>query len=50
MTENLEDVLDEIDEYLENRADCDCYGDPCDYQPNKEMSLLSRLRIARGKA
>ncbi len=49
MRENLEDILDEIDEYLDNRADCDCVGDPAEYAPNEEMSLMTRLRRARGQ-
>lgn len=42
----LDAVLDEIEEYLENRADVvdGSYGEP---RPNKEMSLLTELRASR---
>lgn len=46
--EELESLLDEVDEYLDDRADADVQGDPPKYVPNKAMTLLSRLRELRG--
>ena len=42
-------VLDEIEEYLDDRADAEGNG-PADYRPNEEMSLLNALRRAREEA
>lgn len=42
-------VLDEIEEYLDNRSDCEGNG-PADARPNVEMRLLCALRDAREKA
>ncbi len=47
MRETLGDVLDDIEEYLDDRADADCVGDPAEYHGNQEMGLLTRLREAR---
>lgn len=42
----LQNVLDDLEEYLDNRADAEGNG-PADYKPNEEMRLLNRLREAR---
>lgn len=47
---NFNDLLDDIDEYLDNRADADVQGDPPRYVPNAAMELLCRLREMRGDA
>lgn len=44
---DLDEVLDRIEEYLENRQDADCVGDPPRYQANEEMRLLIDLQEAR---
>lgn len=46
---DLDDVLDRIEEYLDNRQDADCVGDPPRYQPNEEMRLLLDLKEDRRK-
>ena len=45
MARRMGDVLDEIAEYLQNRADADLVGE--DYKPNEEMRLLTDLQAAR---
>jgi hypothetical protein len=45
LSDDLNDVLDEMDEYLDNRQDADFEGER--FIPNKELKLLGRLRIAR---
>ena len=44
---SLSDVLDAVEEYLDERADADCTGDPLEYRPNETMRLLAELRDAR---
>jgi len=39
---DLDEVLDEVEDYLEDREDADVIG-----QPNKAMRLLAALREAR---
>ena len=46
MTPELAVVLDDLEEYLDNRADAEGNG-PADYKPNLEMQLLNALREAR---
>lgn len=48
MTPALDSILDEIEEYLEDREDVvdGDYGQPA---PNKEMRLLAELRAARSQ-
>lgn len=46
MTPELAVVLDDLEEYLDNRSDCEGNG-PADYKPNLEMRLLNALREAR---
>ena len=38
-----QDVLIAISEYLDDRQDADCTGDPPEYRPNEEMQLFMRL-------
>lgn len=45
---NLNDVLNEIEEYLDGRADADEVVGSVGPQPNEEMSLLTKLQDARG--
>lgn len=42
------DLLDEIDDFLDNYADCEG-NSPADWHPNVALSLMSRLRYERGK-
>lgn len=44
---SLSDVLDAVEEYLDDRADADCQGDPAKYVPNEAMRLLVELQAAR---
>lgn len=46
-SERLEEILDAVEEYLDDRADADCTGDPLEYRPNEAMRLLAELRDAR---
>jgi hypothetical protein len=46
MREIDDDLLDEIEDFLDQRADAEGNG-PADYRPNEAMRLLSRLRRAR---
>jgi hypothetical protein len=41
----LDDVLDEIEEYLDDYSDADCDGGV--FIPNKPMRLLMELKMAR---
>lgn len=45
---DLADVLDEVEDYFEQRQDADCVGDPAQFVPNEEMRLLMMIRRARG--
>lgn len=45
----VNDVLDRIEEYLDQRADADGVPSGGGYRPNEEMRLLSELREARSK-
>lgn len=38
--------LTEVLEYLEDRQDADCIGDPLEFVPNKEMRLAQEVREA----
>jgi hypothetical protein len=40
----LTDLLEEIAEECDQRADADCVGDPPRYLPNIWMDLLTRIR------
>ena len=46
--DDLIDILDRLEEYLEDRQDADCDQDG--FIPNEEMRLLSDLVDARRKA
>lgn len=39
---SLEEFLDELIEYFEDRADADGSGDPIEFHGNVEMSLLDK--------
>ena len=45
---HLADVLDEIDQYLQNREDVEDRPSGEGVRPNEEMNLLTALRYARG--
>lgn len=38
------DLLRELRDYMDNRADCDVQGDPPEEIPNTEMRLLCRIQ------
>lgn len=40
----LLDLLTELAEYMDQRADCDFDGDPLEPRPNKEMGLLCAIQ------
>jgi hypothetical protein len=42
----MDEILDEIEEYLDDRADAEGNG-PADWRPNKAMRLLNALQEAR---
>lgn len=47
---DLNDVLNEIEDYLEDRADADEVVGSVGPQPNEEMSLLIKLQAARSQS
>lgn len=44
---SVQDILERIEEYFDDRADADCEGDPPRYVPNEEMQLYTALQEAR---
>jgi len=44
MNPELLDLLTELLDYMDNKADCDVQGDPPDYVPNTEMKLQTRIQ------
>lgn len=48
-TERYREALEELEAIAEDRADCDCAGDPPRYVPNDWMRALMIIRTALGK-
>ena len=44
-----EALLNDIEEYLDDRADASAEGDPLEYRPNKAMNILTALRDELGR-
>lgn len=49
MNADLIELLTDLSEYMEQREDADCGGDPARYIPNEEMQLNIRIQCLLSK-
>lgn len=49
MNADLIELLQDLSEYMEQREDADCGGDPARYIPNEEMQLNVRIQCLLAK-